>query len=267
MSKANVEFTEVDQPIVMALVLDVANRKERVLIGSASDVRNKLEGEKVENIIYDEERRLGQLIFDFELQNRSDWNSNIIFPMRQALRDRCSQEVWEGPLWDLMIDKMESDNAVEVYTAHNAMLYYNAERAVPLGNRKVDIFERRMMRLVNPYHGALLDAKDGRFLLYAQEKIQEMVGKWRYSAEVEMRVWYPWNRFDMDVAIAEHDLLPLIIYYLHQLRNCGCDLRICDCCGSRFFSRSGHITLCGETCVSMNKKWNEKGHAESTHHF
>lgn len=249
-------------PIIMAVKLDIEKRTERVLIGTEAQVRKALEGEIEQNLLYDAERRLGQLIFDFEEQRKSEWTSYVIYPMLQALRSKNSKVVWEGPLWDHLIEQAESDNAVSVYTAHNAILYYGLERAVPLRDSVVDIFERRMMGLVNPYWGSLLDAEDGGVLTYAQEKIEKMMRGWRFDVEVDVRLWLPWDKCDQEVAVADANLLPMIRYYLQTLKDSGCHLRICDCCGSRFFAASGHYTLCGKECIAVHKKRNEKEHNE-----
>ena len=250
------------QPIVLAVKLDVEKRTERVVIGTEAEVRKALEGDTKQELLFDAERRLGQLIFDFEAQNKDEWNHHVIYPMTQGLRNKRNKVVWEGPLWDRLIEQAESDNAVSVYTANHAILYYDIERAVPIRDSVVDIFERRMMGLVNPYRGPLLDAEDGCDLLKAQEKIEKMMRAWKFDADADVQFWLPWDKCNQEVAVADSNLLPVIRYYLKSLEESGCQLRICDCCGSRFFAASGHYTLCGRGCIATKKRRNEREYLE-----
>lgn len=125
-NKTELQVLAPNGPVVMAVVLDLKTNTERVVVGEKGKVYRLLNGTETNKVSFDQERPLGQTIFDYETQNRGDWSAEVIMPLGDALRSAFGRGECENQAKSFLKDQLNSENAVSVYTGFSILSYYSA---------------------------------------------------------------------------------------------------------------------------------------------
>lgn len=250
-----------DSPVVFGLVLNGRRGKERVLIGTEECIQRRLAGDKNADVLYDQERPLGTLIFDHENQDRGWWCSQIFVPMRCALQSEALREENEKIAWKGLKEKLNSGNAVSCYVAFRALQYYAA--GVDFGQTEyaVAVFERKMLVLTKTFRETLLGNGEVE-VKEVTAKAEEIMRYTMSRDETALRILEPFCKNGQECLVAEDSLFLLIVSYLQKLQAWKMHFRICSVCGNLFVASSKHFSLCryGNQCSRKQNRLNKRAY-------
>lgn len=245
-------------PIILALTMDKAHMRERIVIGEEYQVRNRLWGHQESEVLYDEERPLGTFLFSHEKQLDEDWNAAAVYPLKKALSSALRRKEQESSAREFLKEKEVSCDPICIFAAYQCRRWYKENRT-PLGSeRSGDRFERQIMGLTKSFKRILwggekdysVDQVMSRMKLYAR-----INGN---GSDTQARIWYPGKRRNAEYLIIEDSFVPAIWYYLNHLRDWGLCFSKCDICGKVFVAPSGHYSLCSEACRKEKGRQNKR---------
>ena len=259
MIKTKLPVYQLDNEVVLALTLNKENKTERVLVGTESDIRIRLEGKDATCVWYDQERPMGTLLLEYDSQDREWWCGEVLAPYCDALRYPRERKKNECQGWGNLEEKLTSNNAISVFVACCTLsLYYSGKNERKNADR-ADVFGQKMLTLVRHFRMKVLDEED-----LCLEKMLELLvkacGERMYRDETGLRLWYPWRECKQECAITEASLLPLVRYYLHRLDDWGLCFRSCEVCRKIFLAESEHYCLCSEACEKEQNRRNKRAY-------
>ena len=260
--KTKLPLSTAKEPIIMALSLDRESGTEKIRIGTETAIRAHLEGKPEAVAISFGERPLGQLLFDFGEQNAKEWNTKSVFPLKGALQTAKGRAENEAAAWQFLSEKLELENAVSVFMAEQILQGYSAEKACFQPDWCVWLFDRKMLALTRSFQGDFSLEDENCTFEFLQLLIQNMMQTKMEQRETDLRIWYPWKHCNQEWVVTNNHILSLLVYYLNRLQDWGFRICTCDVCGCRFIARSGHYTLCGDTCRAEQKHRNEQAYDE-----
>jgi hypothetical protein len=241
--------------VVFALTLNRKRMTERVIIGRADDVRQRLES-KTGGVYYDETRPLGSLLLTFESDKTGEWTRNgavlrdsykMIFPM-EAERWRMA-----APVSDFLRRKCDSGEPSAMFAAIRTWEDYLNCFGM---NHGADVLNDRLAMLYKPFH-IYADSKPWR-----KEAEAALTNAWR-DGESQVELWYPVAKRSLETVVTASSFLPLIFYYLHKVREWQLVFQKCKVCGKNFLARSRHFELCSDECrkqqaVTAKREFDER---------
>ena len=115
-------FERTDTPALeryeIALLLDRKKMKEHILIGTRSEIRRRLNGDKDAELFHDEERPLGTLLTEFEQDKEKAWNQYGTMPLWNALHtNRFEQPALEKTAREFLEARYKFGTPLEKYAA------------------------------------------------------------------------------------------------------------------------------------------------------
>lgn len=244
------------EQVVMAIVLDKDKRRERVVVGEKSAVRKLLEGHSDQQVLYDQERPLGTLVYDYESQSKQAWVDGVLSPLFCAMRSKKGREENEQKVWEYAKASITSENPVTIFTAHNLLSLYMTERRItPI---TANILEARMITLVRTFAGNTWQSDTiGSRLESAKELLQVA----KINVDTGTMLWHPWEGCRIMCVISTESVMPQLYVYLEQLCEWGCSMQTCNVCGKPFAALSGHYALCGmDKCKVIQNRLNRKAY-------
>lgn len=247
--------------VVLALLLDKENQKERILVGTELNIRLYLEGKQDVAVLFDKERPLGTLILDHDAQERGWWGAEVLSPLRNALTYPKERNVHECTAWHHLKDMLSSDNAVSVFVAGRAMSYYCPEKNNRTNEKKADMLEKKMLLLTRSFRKPILNDECLEWEKI-MENVRELLRFTVFRHETDLRVCYPWHDCNQEFVLVEDSLLSLFLYYLRRLQDWGLCFRICEVCGKYFVAESGHYCLCSTACEKEQNRRNKQAYDE-----
>ena len=260
MKKTKFPVVEDTDMVVLALIVDKENKKERVLIGSELGIQYRLDGRTDVEVIFDQVRPLGKLIWEHDGQDRGWWCAEVFTPLRNALQAK-KRDGNEQAALNVLREKMNSSNAVSLFFACRALSCYLSTQ---YARRNADDFVEEMLVLVASCRKTSLRAEEftlEKAIEIVDEKIQFAIS----SDERHLRTLHSWRKFDQEFVMAEKSMLPLLHYYLYRLEDWGMCFRICAVCGMKFVAESGHYSLCGDKeCERVQNRLNKRTYDERT---
>ena len=245
-------------PIIMALSLNKARGKEHIVIGQESCVYSRLNGNMDANVLYDEERKLGDFLFCHEKQLNQDWNAEAIYPLRRALVSPVRRKQYENTAWRFLEEKENNNNPASIFAARCCRRWY-ANYKTPLGSENSgEQFESKAMGLVRSFKQSIW----GNEKKYSVAEIMERMAQYAHigarTSDMEARIWYPAKRRTAEYLIVENSYFPAIWYYLVHLRDWQLSICRCDVCGNMFLSTSKHFSLCSAACRKVKNRQNKQ---------
>ena len=120
-------FERTDTPALeryeIALLLDRKKMKEHILIGTRSEIRHRLNGNKDAELFHDEERPLGTLLTEFEEDKEKAWNQYGTMPLWNALHtNRFEQPALEKTAREFLEARYKFGTPLEKYAAMISLL-------------------------------------------------------------------------------------------------------------------------------------------------
>lgn len=246
------------QPIIFALALDKLRRCERIVIGEEHQVRRRLDGDRENKVLYDEERSLGEFLFGHEKQLDKNWNIGAIFPLKKALSLPLGRKEYELSAWEFLEEKESSHDPICIFSAYQCRRWYVLNRTMLGAERNSDQFESRIMGLTRSFKQILWGGEKNYSIDQVMECMEEYVRINGDEKDTLARIWYPGRRRNTEYLIIEDSFVPAIWYYLRHLRDWGFCICKCDNCGGTFLAPSKHHSLCSEACKKERSRQNKR---------
>ena len=227
--------------IVLALILDMKRKKERILIGSENRIESHLRGSEEDDIYYDRIAPLGNLLMNFHQDTDRTWNQYGFMPLWDALHtNRKKQPELEATAFNFLQSKYEGGYPLDIYAAIRISDGYLNARLPKDRDRAADSFNMRMSKI-----------KDG-LMDWTDEMIRTpkmFYGENPFSKEaVRMDLWYPTGSIEPECVLTYDSILPVIIFYHNRLLAAGLNIRKCKVCGKSFLAESLKYGICSERC-------------------
>jgi hypothetical protein len=236
--------------IVFLLTLDKKKMTERVIIGEAGEVRLRLE-RNIGDVFYDETRKLGRFLFDFESDPGRNWNLNLMDIYEKGFKIRFSRKSIPKaiqPCADFLRRKYLNGEPSAMFAAINTWEDYL--RCYSLNNGS-DIFQSRAARLCKPFHA--FDERNALWDIKAERALSSAL----FSEESQLELWYMiqnktllrrYSSKRSECAVADSSLLPIVFYYLTRIEEWGLIFQTCKVCAANFLTTSKHFEICSDEC-------------------
>ena len=258
MGVKRMEITANNGPIIMALSLNKARGKEHIVIGQESCVYSRLNGNMDANVLYDEERKLGEFLFSHEKHLDKDWNAEAIYPLRRALTSPVGRKKYEDASWRFLEEKENNCDPIGVFIANCFRKWY-AELKMPLGSERTgEQFQDRVMGLTRSFKQIIWGEEKKYSIKQILERMERYTGINADARDMQARIWYPGKRRKAEYLIIENSYFPAIWYYLGHLRDWQLSICRCDICGNMFLSTSKHFSLCSAACRKAKNRQNKQ---------
>ncbi len=244
-------------PVILALTIDKARGRERIVIGEEHHVRRRLEGHD-SDVLYDMERPLGELLFSHEKQLDKDWNAEVIFPLKKALTSTQGRREYEVSAWEFLQEKEKSHDPICMFAAYQCRRWYGENRTVLGAEKSSNQFECRAMALTRSFKKILWGEEKNYSVDQVMERMEQYTRINGDEKDTQARVWYPGKRRNAEYLIVEDSFVPAIWYYLNHLRDWGLCFCKCDNCGRIFLAPSKHYSLCSEDCRKEKSRQNKR---------
>lgn len=255
------DFTRREAPFgrkVFVLTLDRKAMTERVIIGEAQKARRRLEyGEG--DVLYDETRPLGSLLFNFEADSEREWNVNAM-RLHESYGKIIQSERWKmakkpnaflrgkyngGELAD---SRCPAAMFAAIRTWDSYLNCFNQND----GPQK---FIDRTSLLYRP------------FFLYGdyrpwKEEAQAALAQALRDEESQVELWYPVKKRPYECIVTFASFQPVIFYYLQRIEEWGLHFMECGVCGKDFLAPNRHYAYCSDPCRKARMKQNKKEYDE-----
>ena len=229
--------------VLFALSLDKKSGKERILIGTETEIIKRLWGDPDAKIYYDEVHPIGTLFIN-KRQDGTDWTDRGFMPLWNALHTtRWKQPELEQSAAGFCTDMYQSGDPFAIYTAIRLWDGYLRAREPRDRNQAAELFRLDLMGLISPMEKYSPDELLDR-------SITDVIRK--TGDEMKMDVWYP-ARTDMECVTAYRSFLPVIMYYHARLADWSLYFRTCKVCGRVFLAKSQKYTMCSDKCRQKMK--------------
>lgn len=244
-------------PAILALTLDKARGRERIVIGEECQVRRQIENRGGE-VIYDAEWPLGEFLFSHEKQLDKDWNAEVIFPLRKALSTAVGRKEHETSAWEYLAEKVKFNDPICIFTAHQCRSWYGENNTILGSEKSAEQFEHLTMGLTRSFKKILWGEEKNYSVDQVMERMEQYTRINGDEKDTQARIWYPGKRRNAEYLIVENSFVPAIWYYLNHLRDW--ELCFCKCCvcGKIFLAPSRHYSLCSEACRKEKNRQNKR---------
>lgn len=234
---------------VLAISIDIKNKKELILIGTLDTVRRYLDQGIDDNLIYFKKRDIGLFLQDF-------------IPMPTELADITvslldSTDKRKSPNLDTSVGKLieysNSDNPVYAFTALLMLQEYeSATKDKKLSEQLLDTFDDITYPL--------------RFNIVEEVKRRQDINRLKPLEYLDydqrkypVQLLYDFSSKTKEYAITSNSTTSLLIYYLKRVFESGRYVQVCPMCDSPFIAKtSGKKTFCSDKCkresIRLNKK-------------
>ena len=224
--------------VLFALSLDKKSLKERILIGTETEIIKRLWNDPEAEVYYDEVHPIGAL-FMRKSSDETDWTDRGFMPLWKALHTtRWKQPELEQNATDFCTKKYQSGDPLAIYAAIRLWDGYLRAREPRDRDRAAELFKLDLMGLISPLEKYSHDALLNRSIT---DTIRES------GNEMKMDVWYP-ARTDVECVTAYRSFLPVIMYYHARLADWSFYFRTCKVCGRVFLAKSLKYTICSDKC-------------------
>ena len=224
--------------VLFALSLDKKSGRERILIGTETEIIKRLWNDPEADVYYDEVYPIGTLFMRKE-NDGTDWTDRGFMPLWNALHsNRWKQPELEQAAADFCTEKYESGDPFAIYTAIRLWDGYLRAREPRDRDRAADLFKLDLMGLISPLEK------------YSPEQLldRSITDTIRQSGEeMKMDVWYP-ARIGMECVTAYRSFLPVILYYHARLADWSLYFRTCKVCDKVFLAKSLKYSICSDKC-------------------
>jgi len=224
--------------VLFTLSLDKKSGKERILIGSETEIIKKLWDDPEADVYYDEVHPIGSLFMRIS-SDETDWTDRGFMPLWKALHSmRWKQPELEQATADFCTEMYQSGDPLALYTAIRLWDGYLRAREPRDRDRAAELFRLDLMGLISPLEK------------YSPEELldRSITDTIRQSGEeMKMDVWYP-ARTDVECVTAYRSFLPVIMYYHARLADWSLYFRTCKVCGKVFLAKSLKYKICSDKC-------------------
>ena len=229
--------------VLFALSIDKKSGKERILIGSETEIIKRLWNDLDAKVFHDEVHPIGTLLIN-KRQDGTDWTDRGFMPLWYALHsNRWKQPELEQTAAKLCSKMHQSGDPFAIYTAIRLWDGYLRAREPRDRERAAELFKIDLMGLISPLRKYSADELLDRSIT---DRIRQT------GDEMKMDVWYP-ARTDMECVTAYRSFLPVIMYYHARLSDWSLFFRTCKVCGWVFLAKSQKYTMCNDKCRQKMK--------------
>ena len=224
--------------VLFVLSLDKKSGKERILIGSETEIIKKLWNDSDAMVYYDEVQPIGTLLIN-KRPNGTDWTEKGFMPLWKALHTtRWKQPELEQAAAGFCVKTHQSSDPFAIYAAIRLWNGYLRAREPRDIDKAAELFRLDLMGLISPLEKY---SKDNLLDRSITDAIRQM------GDEMKMDIWYP-ARTGMECVTAYRSFLPVIMYYHARLADWSLYFRTCKVCGKVFLAKSLKYTICSDKC-------------------
>ncbi|MBR5806092.1 MAG: hypothetical protein IKY30_04905 [Oscillospiraceae bacterium] len=249
-------LTKPNSDLCLCMILDFPNMSERIIIGSKSDIKNKLRKLEHDNqIIFDRKRDLGQLFLDIKNTEKDKWKA-IIEEMQSKLWNFNSLK---KETRDYLIAQNTNNNPINLFLALCLRKDYYANKTdIPSRNIEQAFFENLNDKIsyISSFHTIVkslsieISNKKKTYtsnLPVLPESIQQNESYGR-----EGTFWHTPNR-SVQCIFCNAEISALLDYYIYSLQTHKYRFQICNHCEKYFLTQSLSVKLCSDECKAASK--------------
>jgi len=258
--------------VAFSLTLDKKRKTERVIIGTADEMRRCLEHGKGEgDVYYDETLPLGSFLINFESDKNGDWNKNHLY-LRDSfgkskvfpITEKNRKEII-APAVEFLQNKYSSGEPSVMFAAirtWDEYLYLHNH------HKKDDISDTLTGKLSILYKPFMVY---GEYRPWHDDAVNVLSVALR-DAESSVELWYPVKNRLLETVVTYSSFLPIIFYYMNKLNEWGYSFRQCKACNIFFLAENRHYEVCSGECrkqnaVNAKQKFNEKTKDDESKHL
>lgn len=245
--------------VLFVLTLDRKKMRERVTVGTETEVRSLLAGYADADVLFDMTRPLGTLLIDFEHDPEGKWNICGLAPLREALHsNRWKQPDLEKASADFLREKYDSGNPLCMYTAFRIWNDYLVTREYRERDKACERFMQRMGHITMMFQQdspLRFDSNTGKPQPF------RISSRTFGSAPVEdtrLDLWFPDRRRLSESVSTYASFYPLVTYYLNRLDDWGLCFCKCKVCDRVFLAKSLRYALCSDKCRKKQSLQNKR---------
>lgn len=257
--------TKVDVKAVtqMRLALVVTKDCERILIGKPDDIRRRLDGGEVSEMVYDEKRAFGTFLIEFEHDPNGLWNDAIsnlmeatdIFlgPQLPRMLNKESPRPYEERAMEILKEKFDNGDIVSRYVAMRIWYGYWGIRGQEKKNLNEDFFAfaQNLARLFGvralPLEPRISVTPEHHVFRYAKELA---------LCDKESVLYTSLGRDRLECITVGASLIPLKKYYADQISKWKKYIMQCEHCGKFFMADNQHYKYCSDVCKQQVREIN-----------
>lgn len=243
-------------PVVMALSLNQEKNTERIIIGNADQVSNRMAGIRDAEVLCDQERPLGTFLFEHEKQMTGFWNENIL-TLSESLTSPFGRKEKEDTALAFLESEWETGEPLRIFTACYCWYLYQQYRSQRGHGNKGRQYAEQMENLVRSFNIKLwIDPTSTVEEVW--KRVQFSLRRTGTLLDSKVEICYPDRFREREWLLISHSFYPALQYYLKQIQQwkiCVCQ---CDYCGKHFLAPSRHYSLCSELCKKAKNRKNKQ---------
>lgn len=251
-----------NETIVMALSLDKKRKQEHIVIGPKSQVHLRIAEIPTAQVLFDQKRPLGTILFECEEQVQSDWNLYVHAPLSQALASWVGRKGAEQSVLEYLEPHLNSNNAVCKYAAHwavNEYCNYITHQGSPDHS---SLYQDSAANISRFFRHLILDDAKNSTVGKALQRVQTEMSINGLFMDSSATIWYPSRAQAREWLIISCSLFPAALYYLQRLQDWGFGFCKCSVCGKIFLAPNLHYNLCSTACRNVRNRQNKQAFDE-----
>ena len=233
---------------VLALRVDLAHKKEHIIIGEWESIQTLSQGMPANGIWIEEVRPFGTLIEEIQ--------TGVLPDIRNIVVDLLSGSDSEKQAITALEELYLSDNVVYRFVAIRLL----QERRYGKKDSMLDHMEEIIRPMSVSVTNTILQWQDWREI----ESIGDAILSQEFLRGETKCVFFRERETGAyeESRVVERSVLPLLPYYLYSVYEKKAFLRRCAVCGKVFLSKSHRSTLCSEKCREEKQRKNQAAHLE-----
>ncbi len=237
------------------LAMVVTKNAERVLIGTEVDIKRQLEGKEDANLVYDETRPFGTLLFSLDTDPKGGWATAVYMlmeaqklmhtPAVSRIASKSTAPDFEKIALDILSEKCDSEDPICQFVAMRIWYGYWIHRGKKSPYDCAQ-FLQSMQNLIRPFSS---------HHNYAEEMIHVTSNNsiFHHTKELEpcdrqLVLYHIQNEVDQDCVLVDESLIPLEKYYLSKFDKWKKYIVRCKICSRLFMADTLRYELCSDEC-------------------
>ena len=104
------------------------------------------------------------------------------------------------------------------------------------------------MYITRPFGHDIMGSQEKQSISASLKQVEGILRATKFSLDVGMEMWYGGKKWSGGCAVFMHSFYPIVLHYLHNLKEWGLVFCKCSNCGKVFLAPSGHHALCSQEC-------------------
>lgn len=254
------EKKKIEAVLSYKLAMVLTENEERLLIGTEDNIRRRLEGENDAELIYDEVRPIGTLLFTMEEDENGDWSTAIskLYEAQEIIHSIKAPRIFsdknapaiEREAQDFLSEKFDTGDPICQYVALRIWYGYweYREKRFP---KDCMLYLNSMQNLIRPFL---------HYPNYVEEQIRVLPSNsvFRHTQELkfydrERSIYRIKNVPNLECIIVSQSLIPLEKWYLFKFEKWKKYVIRCKRCNRLFLADNLKHKLCSDNCRHQSR--------------